>query len=378
MVGLVAAGAIGGGIVACARSDAPSGVALVNADTGPVGAKIVQSLQQDGGGFEWTAAQADSASTDDFAAVITLPADFSESMGTLAGAQPRRAKVTVATNDDADANLVNGAVQEVTQRIGATGVDAALAAMSQARTQMSSVQFTAQLLSAGVNAAAASAEQFSGGAEQLLGFLEFAKSGAAQLTSAISQLQSTADGAATQANALAAALDSTGVTIAQVEQTATTVATGLDQILPLLRGLPFAGDPAVADVIKKLEGLQTVSGQAGSQLDGLSALTGEPIDPNTDLGTVVRTVVDRLTSASAQLAQGAQLAEGIPQLAEQGGGQLVAALGQIDGGVAQLKAIVGSLSTQTDKALATLPPRSSSQQSAIAMALADPVDIVRE
>lgn len=377
-VAVLTAGALGGAITACTRSSsAPSGIALVNADTGPTGARIAQAVQQEGGGYEWTVGKPGEINADDYAAVITLPADLTESMGTLASAQPKRAKVTVDTHKGADTNLVNGAVNTVTHRVGAAGVDAALAAVAQARTQMTSVQFTTQLLNAGVNAAAAGADQFSSGADQLLGFLSFAKEGSAQLTSAIALLNSTVSGAAAQANQLASALDSTGVTIGQVQQTANTVSGGLDQVLPLLRALPFAGDPQVTDIIGKLEGLRNVSGQAGSQLNGLGELVGSAVDPSTDLGTLLRTVVDRLTGASAQLAAGAELAEGLPQLADQGGAQLVSAIGQLTGGVTQLQQIVTNLSTQTDKAVAALPQRSASQQSALALALTDPVEIVR-
>ncbi|MCP2291753.1 hypothetical protein ACFYT3_34915 [Nocardia amikacinitolerans] len=378
-IGIVTAGAIGGGVTACAGpGSAPSGIALVNTDTGPTGARIVQALEQDGAGYEWTMARPGEANTDDYAAVITLPADLTESMGTLAGPVPQRAIVTVAANDDADGDLVNGAIQAVTHRIGATGVDAALAAVAQARSQLTGVQFTAQLLGAGVNAAASGADQFSAGADQLLGFLDFAKEGSAQLTSAIAMLNDTVDGAAVQANQLAEALDSTGITIAQVQQTAGTVSSGLDQILPLLRALPFANDPALADIIGKLEALRAVSGQAGSQLDGLDLLVGGAVDPNTDLGALLRTVVGRLQSASAQLNEGAELAEGLPQLAEQGGAQLVDVIGQLTGGVTQLQQIVTNLNTQTAKAMDALPVRSTTQQSAIALALTDPVEIIRE
>jgi putative membrane protein len=85
-----------------------------------------------------------------------------------------------------------------------------------------------------------------------------------------------------------------------------------------------------------------------------------------------------LTSASAQLNQGAKLAEGLPQLADQGGAQLISAMNQLTGGVTQLQTIVGNLSTQTDKAVAALPHRSSAQQSALALALTDPVEVVHE
>ncbi|MDO3650383.1 hypothetical protein [Nocardia mangyaensis] len=368
----------GGAVVACAGTDsAPTGIALVNADTGPTGERVAKAVQ-DAGGYEWTMAKPGEIDAGDYAAVITLPADLTSSMATLATPDPQRAKVTVTTHDGADQGTVNGAVDVVTHRIGASGVDAALAAVSQARNQMTSVQFTAQLLNAGVNAAAAGADQFSGGAEEMLGFLDFAKEGAGQLTSAIELLNQTVDGAAKQANQLADALDATGVTIAGVQNSAAALGSGLDQILPLLHALPFAGDPQLADIITKLEALRSVSNQAGTQLDGLSELTGAAVDPNTDLGTLLRTVVDRLNSARDQLTQGAELAEGLPALAEQGGAQLVSAIEQLTGGVGALQNIVGNLTDQTGKALDALPPRGQAQQSALALALTDPVEVVRE
>ncbi|MFE3542505.1 hypothetical protein ACFXK0_05980 [Nocardia sp. NPDC059177] len=368
----------GGGIAACAGQDsAPTGIALVNADTGPTGERVAKAVQ-DAGGYQWTVAKPGEVDPADYAAVITLPADLTASMATLATPDPQRAKVTVTTHDGADTGTVNGAVDVVTHRIGASGVDAALAAVSQARNQMTSVQFTAQLLAAGVDAAASGADQFSGGAQEMLGFLDYAKQGAGELTSAIALLNQTVDGAAKQATQLADALAATGVTIAGVQSTATAVGSGLEQILPLLRGLPFANDPQLAGIITKLEALQSVSSQAGTQLDGLSELTGAAVDPNTDLGTLLRTVVARLNSARDQLTQGAALAEGLPTLAEEGGAQLLSAVEQLTGGVGAMQNIVGNLNTQTGKALEALPSRGQAQQSALALALTDPVEVVRE
>lgn len=374
----VAALLAGGVLAACAGQDsAPTGFALVNADTGPTGERVAKAVQ-DAGGYDWTVAEPGEVDPADYAAVITLPADLTSSMATLATPDPKRAKVTVTAHGGADTGTVNGAVDVVTHRIGASGVDAALAAVAQARNQMTSVQFTAQLLNAGVNAAAAGADQFSGGAEQMLGFLDFAKEGAGQLTSAIALLNQTVDGAAKQATQLADALSATGVTIAGVQSSAAAMGSGLDQILPPLKSLPFANDPQLAPIIAKLEALQTVSKQAGTQLDGLSELTGAAVDPNTELGTLLRTVVERLNGARDQLTQGAALAEGLPALAEQGGAQLVSAMEQLTSGVGAMQNIVGNLNTQTGKALEALPPRGQAQQSALALALTDPVEVVRE
>ncbi|MFC8047081.1 hypothetical protein [Nocardia sp. NPDC057353] len=370
----LAAAVLAGTAVSCAFTDsAPTGIALINADTGPTGAKIAEQLGRDGGGYSWTAVAPDAVEAGAYAAVITLPADLTDAMATLATDAPHRATLNVRSHPDAESAFVDGAVDLVTHRIGAAGVDAALAATADARSRMTGVQFTAQLLNAGVDAAAGGAEQFSGGAEQLLGFLDFAKTGAASLTSAVALLNDTVDGAAAQADQLAGALDTTGVTIAQVEGTAATVGAGLDQVLPLLRALPFADDPALVEIIAKLEGLRGVAAQAGTQLTGLGELVGGAVDPDTDLGTLLRTVVTRLREASAQLGRGAELAADLPRLAEQGGAQLLDAIAQLTAGITQLRTVVGNLNTQTDAAVEALPPH----RSAIALALTDPVEVVR-
>ncbi|QIS17551.1 hypothetical protein [Nocardia terpenica] len=378
VVVLLVAGAVGGGVVWSRHaSPAPTDVAIVNADTGPIGARIVAALRG-GGAHAWTEVEPGAANTAHYAAVVTLPADLSSSLGTLASARPHRAQVSVDSNRNADPNMVNDAVGEVTRRIGAAGVDATLAAVANARGSVQQVAFTTQLLGAGVQAAANASGQFSGGADQMLGFLNTAKDGAGQLTAGIAQLNQALGAATDQANSLAGALDATGLTIGQVDTSATQLSTGLDQIVPLLRGLPFAGDPRLADIIGKLDALRGVAGQAGSQLSGFAQLTGSGTDPNTPVSTLLRDAAKRLNAAGAQLNQGAELAKQVPQLADQGAGQLQGAIAALTGGVQQLQQIVGNLNTQAGKALNDLPVRSSNQQSAIANALSDPVDVVRK
>jgi putative membrane protein len=367
-----------GGVVWWRHSpDAPTGIAIVNSDTGQTGARIVRALQ-DGGAHDWTAATPGTAGTANYAAVITLPADLSSSLGTLAGAQPHRAQLTVETNRNADPKLVDDAVNEVTRRIGAAGVDATLAAVTTARGSVQQVAFTTELLSAAVTMADNASGQFTGGAGQLLGFLDSAKAGAGQLTAGIDQLNTALAAATTQANSLAGALDATGLTIGQISQSATQLGTGLDQIVPLLRGLPFANDPQLADIIGKLDALRGLSSQVGTQLTGFAQLAGSSTDPNTPVSQLLRDAAQKLNDAGAQLNQGAGLAKQVPQLADQGAAQLQGAIQALTGGVQQLQQIVGNLNTQTGKALAALPVRSSTQQSALATNLSDPVDIVRK
>ncbi|WP_245720042.1 hypothetical protein [Nocardia uniformis] len=376
LLALVLAGALAAGVVGYLRwSASPTAVALINTDAGPLGERITKSLQNSGT-HEWDVV--DEASTADYAVIVTLPTDLTTSVASLVTDKPQRAQVTATTHDNADPYLVNDAVNEVTRQISAAGMDAMFAATSAARGQVSQVAFTASLLGAGVGAAADAAGQFSGGTDQMLGFLESAKSGAGQLTSAIAVLNSTVSAATTQANQLATALDTTGVTVGQVQQTSTALSSGLDSILPLLRALPFAGDPQLADIITQLQGLQNIADQAGGQLSGFGEIVGTEVTPDTRIGTLLRDAAARLGDASAQLSQGAQLAESIPQIADEGAAQLLAAVDALTAGVDQLQSITTTLNNQANSALATLPQRSGTQSSQVAITLADPVVIVRK
>ncbi|WP_280358284.1 YhgE/Pip domain-containing protein [Nocardia otitidiscaviarum] len=376
LLALVVTGALAAGAVTYLRSaNPPTAVALVNRDEGPLGERIATTLRESGA-HEW--AVVDEADTADYAAVVTLPTDLSTSVASLATAAPQRARVEVDSNDHADPNLVNDAVTEVTRQISAAGMDTVFTLMNSARGQVSQVAFTATLLGAGVQAAADGAEQFQGGADEMLAFLESAKSGAGQITSAIATLEQTVSAATAQANSFADTLDSTGVTVGQVQQSATTLSDGLATVLPLLRALPFAADPQLANIITQLEGLRKVADEASAQLTGFGQLTGTQVTPDTRIGQLLRDGAGRLGDASAQLSQGAQLAEQIPQLADQGAAQLLAAMQALTGGVDQLQNVTTTLGKQANQALTTLTKGSGGQQSQIAISLADPVEIVRK
>ncbi|MFE3102843.1 YhgE/Pip domain-containing protein [Nocardia tengchongensis] len=373
---LLLAAAVAAGTVGITRlRSAPTAVALINDDSGPLGARIAKGLQ-DSGIRRWDVV--DEASAADYAAVVTLPADLSADINSLVTDKPKKAQVTVTTHDRADPNLVNDAVTEVTKKVSAAGLDTLFSTMNTARLQVSQISGTSGLLSAGVQAAADGAQQFSGGADQLTGFLAQAKAGAGQLTSGIDALNATLSAATTQANQLATALDSTGVTMWQVSQAASTLSGGLNLVVPLLQALPFAGDPQLASVITQLQGLQNVANQADVQLSGFAKLTGTQVTPDTKVGQLLRDAAGRLNDASAQLNQGASLAQSIPAIADQAGAQLVTAMDALTGGVAQLQSVTKLLSNQTNQAMGSLPQLGVPQQTVIAAALTDPVDIVRK
>ncbi|MFE2960856.1 YhgE/Pip domain-containing protein [Nocardia tengchongensis] len=372
---LLAAAVVAGAVGITRLRSAPTAVALINDDSGPLGARIAKGLQ-DSGTRHWDVV--DEASAADYAAVVTLPADLSADINSLVTDKPKKAQVTVTTHDRADPNLVNDAVTEVTKKVSAAGLDTLFSTMNTARLQVSQISGTSGLLSAGVQAAADGAQQFSGGADQLTGFLAQAKAGAGQLTSGIDALNATLSAATTQANQLATALDSTGVTMWQVSQAASTLSGGLNLVVPLLQALPFAGDPQLASVITQLQGLQNVANQADVQLSGFAKLTGTQVTPDTKVGQLLRDAAGRLNDASAQLNQGASLAQSIPAIADQAGAQLVTAMDALTGGVAQLQSVTKLLSNQTNQAMGSLPQLGVPQQTVIAAALTDPVDIVRK
>ncbi len=376
-VTLVVAGAVSGGVMILTHSeDAPDDIAIVDTDAGPTGARIARALESEGTA-RWTVAEP-GASADDHAAVITLPPDLSSSLASLTTARPHRAQITVSTNDRADTAAVDDAVAELKQRIAAAGVDQTLAAVGSARGSMQQAAFTSQLLDAGVRTASDAAGRFSGGAQQMVGFLDSAKSGAGALSAQLGEVHTALGQARGQADELGGAFDATGLTLGQISTSAAALSTGLDQVLPLLRSLPFAADPQLADIIGTLDALRGIAGKADAQLAGVTELTGSSTDPDTGIGTILHNAAGRLTAASVQLDQGAALAGQIPQLADQASTQLQAALQAVTSGVTQMRQISTNLTDQTGKALTALPAGSTSQQSVLATNLSHPVDVVRQ
>ncbi|WP_067704662.1 hypothetical protein [Nocardia jejuensis] len=373
---LVLAAAVAAGSVGYLRwSSAPTAVALINGDSGPMGTRIAKILQ-DSGTRSWDVVE--EASTSEYAVVITLPPDLSTDIASLATDKPVKAQVTVTTHPRAEANLVNDAVNEVTKQISSAGLDSMFAAMNSARGSVTQLGITTGMLNAGVQAAADGAGQFTSGADDMMSFLNEAKAGAGQLTSGIDTLNSTLAAATTQANQLATALDSTGVTIGQVTQSAGSLSAGLNVVVPLLRALPFANDPQLASVITQLQGLQNIANEANGQLSGFADLTGTQVTPDTRIGQLLRDAAARLGDASTQLNQGASLAASIPQIADEAGTQLQTAMQALTAGVTQLQAVTKTLGNQAGQALNALPQRTAPQQSVIASVLSDPVEIIRK
>ena len=86
LIVLLLAAAVTAGTISVLRlRSAPTAVALINGDTGPLGARIAQELQGSGT-RHWDVV--DEASTKDYAAVVTLPTDLSTDITSLLTDKP--------------------------------------------------------------------------------------------------------------------------------------------------------------------------------------------------------------------------------------------------------------------------------------------------
>lgn len=347
------------------RSAGEPVVAIVNSDEGELGKRVVDALEASG---EFTFGDTNAA-----AATVELPANFTTAVASLTTAQPTRAEVAIATSDT---NLADRLATAVTLQVRQVGIDAALDPTAAARKTFSQLSISSQLLSAGVGAAKSGAQQFADGVPQLLGFLQTARDGSGQLASAISELNRVVGGASTQADSLAETLTATGLTVRSTTEGAAQLETGLTDVIALLRALPPI--PQLTDAITRLEALQGAAHGVGDQLGGLSSTLGQSVDPDTDLGALLKSVVAQFSSASGQLSDGAdQLATGLATLSDQGGAQLTGVTDQLTAGVAQLENVSTSVADLAKKGLAATPNRNDAQQASVAATLSDPIAVDR-
>ena len=347
------------------RSTGEPVVAIVNSDEGELGKRVVTGLEESG---EFTFGESSSAT-----ATVELPKDFSHAVASLATPQPTRAAVAITTSDN---DLADRLTTAVTAQVQQVGIDAALDPTAAARTTFSQLTLSSQLLGAGIGAAKSGAQQFADGIPQLLGFLQTARDGSGQLASAIGELNRVVGGAATQADGLAEALTGTGLTVRSTTEGAAQLETGLTDVIALLRSLPPI--PQVSTAITRLEALQGAAHGVGDQLGGLSSTLGQSVDPDTDLGALLKSVVTQFSSASGQLSDGAdQLAAGLATLSDQGGAQLTGVTDQLTAGVAQLEKVSTSVADLAKKGLAATPNRNDAQQAGVAATLSDPIAVDR-
>ncbi len=341
-------------------------VALVNEDAGVpasgdqaaanYGAKVAEQLEQ-GRAFDWrplsasAAAQALHEGTVDF--TVTLPADFSASLASVAGTAPHQARIELATNDANNylaSTIGTQAVEKirrsVAQLVGEQAASRMLTAIADIRTNLVTAGAGAGQLADGSAQAASGAQTLATGAATLAtGTATLAQgahqvaAGAAQVAAGNRQLAGYADLAGQATQQAIAALPAVRADIA-----AQLAAQGLDQaqIDAVLARL----DPLGAQLTQAGATVQ----QAVGQVDRLSA------------------GATQVSTGAAQVASGADAAAAGATRLQAGAATLASGLGTLADGAARLH-------EGLESGLARIPDSNADLRAKQAATIADPVAV---
>ncbi|MDQ0892724.1 YhgE/Pip family protein [Agromyces ramosus] len=277
---------------------------------------VTELTDPDTSGFQWTISNDDEAAellaSGDAYAVLTIPADFSESVTSLSGEAPVKANLDIRT-DDAHAYLAGSAAQAVGDAMSAT--------FGRELTAQYLEGFYTNLATMGgaLGDAADGATQLSSGAGSLAGGLGTLSSGVA---SAASGATDAANGASATADGAAAYADG----VAQYTTGVDGIAGGLSQLATGTTGLGALGTG--------IGGYTTAVDGSSAQLADVTAriLANASDDAALPaLYTELATVSGRLTAVAGQGGPLAQGAAGLPAL-ESGITQLSGGAQQLAGG----------------------------------------------
>lgn len=370
VAGLVAA-AIGG---ADDRLDAIPAIVVNNdemvtmttpeGDEQPVlaGRQLVTELTGDGEtGFDWTISndeQAAEALADGEAyAVLTIPADFSESVTSLAGDAPTTAALDIRTDDahgylagtvattvgDAIANAfgqqlttqyLEGLYGNLIQVGGAFG-DAADGA-GQLAEGADSLASGLDQLATGVDSSATGAQELASGLGQLAGGVGSAASGADQAAAGAATYADGVDGYTAGVDALAGGLGE----LASGTEGLGDLGTGVGDYVTGVQGLSAGYDQLESGLLALIDG-NIVATAAATGVD--PTCEPQPALPIAELCALRQGVVDTGDGAAALAAGGEPLAVGAAGL-----GDLEAGIADAAGGAAQLSSGSAQLRTGAD------------------------------
>ncbi|WP_454041905.1 YhgE/Pip family protein [Cellulosimicrobium sp. Marseille-Q8652] len=367
-----------------------------SSDTGPVAVQPAAGTTN----YDWVVTDSADASAGladgTYAAVVTIPENFSAAATSFGGDDPSaatQATLSVETApggrvvDEALARIVTTTAttvlgQTLTENyvdgvlVGFTTLNEQLGEAADGATQLAdgasdandgAVQLAdgagqvatgADQLASGVGELAAGADELAAGTSQSAGGAAALAEGAGALSGGV---QGVADGAA-QLSAGVAAL---GTGVAPLPAQATELADGAQQVsdgvgrlvqesvtgLEAAKRAAGCADDPTSDVCQRLDAqiaeLRQLAGAAQQVADGNAALAGDPASSTGLYGLAAG--VQQLTGASQQLADGAaQAAAGASGLAT-GADDLAAGLDQLDAGASGLAAGVGELSTGADQ-----------------------------
>ena len=409
-------------------------VALVNEDTGAdaqgqklrAGDEVAAALEASGQlDLHEMSAQdaADGVASGKYYFSITLPQDFSESIASPSGGDPKQATLRFTFND---ANNYLGSVigqnasrevlNQVNASIGERTVGTVLTGLTDAGAGLVQAADGAGQLAAGLNTADDGAHQLSTGATTLAAGLTTARNGSAQLAAGTEVLATSVDKATDPlltvldrveplnldpdavgraAQHLSGAVRSTTDRIAALNIDQAQAAAIVNQSVGLLRNNP---DPAVRDLGNFLAGAQSLLTAQGIDpttdaglvrlRDSASRLEAELGDPNSQMRTFLTSALDgglradvaKLRDGVDELNSGARrLAQGLVQLSD-GSERLADGADELASGTDRLRAGADELATKLKEGSTQVPSWSPQQRTDVARTLSAPValDLVND
>ncbi|RVW09360.1 YhgE/Pip domain-containing protein [Prescottella agglutinans] len=364
-------------------------VALVNNDQGTVvdgkpldaGDQVAQGLK-DSGDLDFHEVTAYEASTGvasgRYYFSVTLPGDFSRSVASPTGPDPRKAQIVFTYNDANNylgtvigQNAAQQILNIVGAQIGEQSVDQVLLGLGAAGDGLRKAADGAGQLAAGAQAADAGAQQLAGGSRTLADGLTTAHTGSTALADGTAQLSGGIDTAAGGASALAGGMDQLSGATAALGDGAGQLSTGVNQLVDRISGAlgPALDAATVAQLGQLRDGAQQLAFQLGDPSSPYRSGMTQAVAGSGQL----RDGLAQLQSGGQQAASGARaLDDGLTQLS---GGSETLAQGsqQLATGIGQLKDGSGELASQLKEGSKQVPTWDPQQRTAVAQTVSSPI-----
>jgi putative membrane protein len=397
LVALLAVPILYGGLYLWANQD-PYGnlshvpVALVVDDTGAqingtsrnLGDEAADELL-DSDTFEWHRVSADQAASGlergDFDFIVTVPADFSDAVASLASDSPRQASIELRTNDannylastigsQAVARIQTSVAQKVVDEAGRSLLDA----LHTIRVNLVDATSGATQLVDGLGTARSGSSQLASGSAQLADGTAQLSDGAAQLRDGTAGLRDGSARVADGAQQVAGGVDRIDAAARQVGTIAGDAAAQLPQARSdIARALADAGldQQRIDEILARLD-------PVGERLEAANARVQDTVAEIDRLDDGARQVAD----GSAALASGAATAAGGASTLADGAASAASGAAQLRDGASQLDSGIGQLSdgaTQLRDGLSSgadqIPDSDEQTRQAQADTIADPVSV---
>ncbi|MBK8468386.1 MAG: YhgE/Pip domain-containing protein [Actinomycetales bacterium] len=342
--------------------DEPVTLTLADGSTqlAPLGRSVVGSLtsSSEASNYSWfltdAPTAADGLANGRFAAVLTIPADFSRAATSTSGvpADARAARLTVTTNDAV--NYLDGAIAkaiatatsaEAARTITEGHLQALYAGLGSVRSSLSEASAGATSLAGGAKDLSSGADKAETGAGALASGADQLSSGAREFASGADQLAAGADKAATGAGSLDAGLRTLDQQVGALPGQTRQLADGAG-------ALASGVEPLVSGSSALSSGVSTVADSASPLATGASAASSDAADLNAGIAAYTQEV-DGLAATCAASGGTPAFCADLTTIAGQGAGlradatQLAGGASEVAGGLTQLS---GSLPALVDGA----------------------------